>query len=130
MLVVLERAATQIFSSEGLRWPGIWIISGHRSPAEQARVNPSIENSLHTECPALAADLRVGNLPASTTPDFWPFLGTIWKSLGGKWGGDFATPDVNHFAVITVTASPIVREAPGRTRAIAPPPIGSIRLDR
>jgi len=53
----------------------------------------------------MAADLRVGDVAASSTPvELWQFLGQIWKSFGGKWGGDFATgfaggfrPDVNHF---------------------------------
>ena len=100
MLVALETRATQIFSAEGVRWPGIFIISGYRSPNLQAQVNPAASRSRHMFCPSLAADLRVGNLPASTTPtEFWAFLGTIWKTMGGRWGGDFRTPDVNHFDI-------------------------------
>lgn len=25
------------------------------------------------------------------------YAGAIWKALGGRWGGDFSTPDPNHF---------------------------------
>lgn len=59
----------------------------------------------------MAADLRVGDLPASLTPSFWDFLGTIWKAMGGRWGGDFRPePDPNHFEVLTVTAGPVVMD--------------------
>jgi len=66
-----------------------------------------VPDSLHVRCPSLAADLRVGDMPASTTPDFWRFLGPIWKAMGGRWGGDFQTPDPNHFAILTVGTAPI-----------------------
>lgn len=49
---------------------------------------------------SLAVDVRVGNQPASTTPvEFFAWLGTIWKRVtpGGRWGGDFTEPDVNHY---------------------------------
>ena len=99
----MDETAAAAFSAEGLRWPGIWIISGFRSPSEQARINPLAPRSKHTRCPAVAADLRVGNLPASTTPvDLWRFLGQIWKGLGGRWGGDFTPVDLNHFELITL----------------------------
>ena len=46
----------------------------------------------------MAADLRVGNAPASTTdPSVWAFLGTRWEAMGGRWGGRFDPPDWNHF---------------------------------
>jgi len=140
MLVALEARAAQVFSSQGLRWPGVWIISGHRSPRLQASVNPDAPDSLHVRCPAMAADLRVGNLAASTTPDFWPFLGTIWKAMGGRWGGDFKPkPDVNHFEALGITGlvtdfvtppfATLSLEAPGPRRpAIAPPSPGLPRL--
>lgn len=97
MLVALEARARDIFSAEGLRWPGVWIISGFRSATLQARVNPSAPRSLHTLCPAMAVDLRVGDLPASTTREFWPFLGTLWKAMGGRWFGDRDPAELNHF---------------------------------
>jgi len=103
MLVALEAQATSIFSAEGIRWPGIFIISGFRSAEKQAGVNPFAPRSGHTYCPAVAADLRVGNLPASTTPiEFWRFLGSLWKAQGGRWGGDFTEPDVNHFDILNL----------------------------
>ena len=98
LLIRLDGMAARDFSAQGFRWPGLWIISGYRSPQLQARVNPSVTKSLHTLCPSLAADLRVGDLPASiTTDEIWRFLGERWELLGGRWGGRFTPPDVNHF---------------------------------
>ena len=124
MLVALEDRATRIFSAEGLRWPGLYIISGHRSKRRQLAVNPSAPNSRHTLCPSMAADLRVGDLPASTTPDFWRFLGTLWKAMGGRWGGDFKPqPDPNHFEGITIPFTGEVNVRAGPRRALEPPPV-------
>lgn len=101
MLVDLDATATRHFSSKGLRWPGLFVISGYRTKAEQANINPFAPNSLHTRCPSLAADLRVGNVPASLTDrTIWWYLGSEWKKLGGRWGGSFEVEDVNHFDVI------------------------------
>lgn len=55
---------------------------------------------------ALAVDLRVGNQPASVTPvEIFGALGSLWKAIvpGGRWGGDFDPPDVNHFDMGTVS---------------------------
>ena len=106
--VALEVAARCALAPCGLRWPGIYVISGFRSSpveAELSRSSPVARRSLHMATrmgrPAsLAVDLRVGGQPASTTPvEVWAFLGSLWKSAvpGGRWGGDFAAPDVNHF---------------------------------
>lgn len=106
LLVEMERRAVALFSAEGVRliqWPGFVVISGHRSVALQARVNPDAPDSLHTRCPSLAVDLRVGDLPATATPpDVWAFAGGLWKTLGGRWGGDFSPPDLNHFDLLTL----------------------------
>lgn len=99
--MALEQRAAAAFSAEGLRWGGIWIISGYRSPAHQASVNPSNPNSRHSQCPSMAVDLRVANLPASGTPrELWGFLGQLWQSIGGRWGGSFPDPDLNHFEML------------------------------
>lgn len=59
---------------------------------------PPATASLHLRSPALAADLRVGNQPASLTPPtVWASLGSRWEQLGGRWGGRFTPPDYNHF---------------------------------
>jgi len=103
MVVALERVASRQFAAAGVRWPGLWIISGYRSPAHQARVNPAVPNSLHVRCPSLAVDLRVGQVAGMSTPEIWRFLGNVWRAMGGRWGGDFKdsqglpAPDVNHF---------------------------------
>lgn len=79
-------------------WPGLFIISGYREPSFQQRLNPTAPQSLHTRCPALAADLRIGNRPASMTPlEMWALLGGRWKLWGFRWGGDFDPIDPNHF---------------------------------
>jgi len=98
MLVRLDDQARRAFSAEGIRWPGLFIISGFRSLGLQIDINPLAPASLHTRCPALAVDLRVGDLPASLTPpEFWAFLGSRWETMGGRWGGRFTPPDPNHF---------------------------------
>ena len=79
-------------------WGGLWIISGYRSPSLQLVVNPQAPNSLHTLCPAQAADLRLGNEPASLTAFAeWNEVGLRWEFMGHRWGGRFSPPDLNHF---------------------------------
>jgi len=101
MLVDLDEWARRTFAAARFRWPGLFIISGYRSAGLQAELNPLAPASLHTRCPSLAADLRVGDVPASiTTPEFWAVLGQRWRQMGGRWGGDFLPPegpDYNHF---------------------------------
>jgi len=98
MLQNLDRWADGQFAAHGIRWPGIFIISGHRSRARQTEVNPDAPASLHTRCPSLAADLRVGNVQASVVGDsVWDWLGARWALMGGRWGGRFSRRDENHF---------------------------------
>lgn len=99
-LVLLERVAEERFTSAGTRWPGLWIISGQRSRADQARLNPLVKDSLHTRCPALAADLRVGSIPGLPSAELLQFAGGIWMALGFRWGGLFSDfPNPAHFDV-------------------------------
>jgi len=103
MLVRLNELAEREVSAQGFRWPGLFIISGYRSFGFQGELNPAAPNSLHTRCPSLAADLRVGDFPASVTPPaLWALLGRIWGTLGGRWGGTFAIPDLNHFDLLAL----------------------------
>jgi len=93
-LIALEELAARSMPD----WPGLRIISGHRTKTQQQDASPTQPASLHRCCPALAGDLRVGDVPASLTPfGVWSFLGGLWKQLGGSWGGDFPTADLNHF---------------------------------
>lgn len=102
MLVSTESKLQKIFSAEGLRWPGLTIISGYRSQDLQMQVNPANPDSNHTKCPAMAVDLRVGDVAASLTPPaLWGIVGQVWKAHGGRWGGDFPKPDNNHFELPT-----------------------------
>lgn len=92
----------------GVRWPGLYVISGYRSRPVESSLSPDSSpatRSLHMarrdgRPASLAVDLRVGNQPASVTPrEIWGALATGWKLVapGGRWGGEFTDPDVNHF---------------------------------
>jgi len=86
------------FPPKGFVGGGLFIISGHRSPALQIIVNPSAPRSLHTYCPSLAADLRLGNRgSALDEAQTWAWLGQRWEFMGHRWGGRFRPPDLNHF---------------------------------
>jgi len=93
MLVRLEDQATREF---GRYWPGLFVISGHRSEAHNRNVGGS-PNSLHLACPSLAADLRFGSISGRLPGDLeiWQILGGMWRLMGGRWGGSFDDP--NHF---------------------------------
>lgn len=98
MLQDLDRWAHSRFARVGLHWPGLTILSGHRTREEQAEVNPDVPDSLHRRCPALAVDLRVGAVPASEVGgSVWDWLGAQWELMGGRWGGRFSVRDENHF---------------------------------
>jgi len=101
LLVSLDLSAAEYLRCRGLGWPGIWIISGARDRPLAPALNPDEEpatESLHLTRPARAADLRVGNEPASLTdPSVWGFLGTLGERLGLRWGGRWDPPDWNHF---------------------------------
>jgi len=90
MLVSLEAWASRELARTGIRWAGIRILSGHRSAASQAVINPSAPASLHTRCPSLAVDLQVGGVPNLPSDSIWELLGGRWKLMGGRWGGDFS----------------------------------------
>lgn len=104
-LLDLDARASFTPALAGVRgWGGLYIISGFRPASLQTRINPLAPDSRHTECPALAADLRVGGVPASLTPEeTWEILGRIWKGMGtsNRWGGDFRSGEpgfgLNHF---------------------------------
>lgn len=99
-LVLLERRAQERFASRSLSWPGLWIISGQRSLADQARLNPNVKDSLHVRCPALAADLRVGSLAGFPRDALLDFAGGLWMAMGFRWGGLFRDfPNRAHFDI-------------------------------
>lgn len=94
---------------ERVRGPDIWIISGYRSPQLQASINPSVTNSCHSTCPAVAADLRLGSFSfGREEANLWAILGGWWVTHTlGRWGGTFSFPgsrpgdinvrEMNHF---------------------------------
>lgn len=97
-LVFLNEWMAQELPAQGIRWEGLYVISGYRSPAFQIVVNPDAPRSLHTYCPSLAADLRVADHPASITDAaLWAIIGQRWEFMGHRWGGRFRPPDLNHF---------------------------------
>jgi len=102
-LVETEAVAQGLFASQGLRWPGIYIISGHRTRSQQEEANPANPSSHHRCCPSLAVDLRVGDIPASVTPpQFFKFIADALAVHGIKWGGDvpdefLALLEQNHY---------------------------------
>jgi hypothetical protein len=92
-LVALNAWAVRTAAAEGIRWPGVYIISGYRTRTMQASLNPDSPNSRHTACPSLAADLRVGSVPTGTTGDaILDWLGAKWILMGFRWGGMFTNP--------------------------------------
>lgn len=102
-LVRLDRWASERISTARVGWPGLFIISGHRTTPLVPALSPdapAATQSLHLLCPSLAADLRVGNAPASFTPlELWTALGLQWERQGGRWGGRFEPSDPNHFDI-------------------------------
>jgi hypothetical protein len=83
----------------GMREEGIplMIISGRRNASVNREVGGA-EASLHLR--GLAFDVQVeGFRREELHPYFWEQLGAWWESLGGRWGGRFSLPDVNHFDV-------------------------------
>lgn len=54
------------------------------------------KNSEHKNCLAVDIDLYLDGKYLENTEDHRP-LGMIWKNLGGIWGGDFRSPDGNHY---------------------------------
>lgn len=45
----------------------------------------------------MAADLRLGNVPATLTdPSVWTYIGLEAERVGLRWGGRFDPPDWNH----------------------------------
>ncbi len=99
-LVRLEGLAEERFTAAGTRWPGLWIISGQRSRAHQASLNPAVKDSLHVRCPSLAVDLRVGGLAGHSPSALLSFAGSLWMALGFRWGGTFTDfPNPAHFDV-------------------------------
>ena len=99
-LVLLEGRAEERFASRSLSWPGLWIISGHRTQESQAGLNPTVKDSFHVRCPALAADLRVGPIPGFSRDALLDFAGGLWMAMGFRWGGTFSDfPNRAHFDI-------------------------------
>jgi len=90
MVQNLDRWADREIARTGLRWPGLYVISGQRTAAVQAQVNPDAPASLHTRCPSVAVDLRLGTVAGLPADSVWELLGGRWKLMGGRWGGDFS----------------------------------------
>lgn len=77
------------------------VTSGFRTAAQQAALTPAAglykaAKSRHTE--GRAFDLGISGYQwHQVPPEYFRWLGSIWKALGGRWGGDFSRPDPIHF---------------------------------
>jgi len=125
-LIALDGEVARGISAAGLRWPGLSVISGHRSRTLQDQLNPSAPNSKHVRSPSLAVDLRVGDQPASVTePTLWARIGRIWQAMGHRWGGVFRPPDLNHFDIDELAAQ---RQPSGALGMAAGVPCGCVSV--
>jgi len=72
------------------------IISGRREVAIADRYGQVAANSAHLQ--GLAFDVQVLGYRVDDLPwAWWLSMGEFWEALGGRWGGRFTMPDVNHF---------------------------------
>jgi hypothetical protein len=77
------------------------VTSGRRSQAQQEALVPAAGlykavNSRHVL--GRAFDLGFAGYRWQEVPwEYWEFLGRIWESAGGRWGGRFRKPDPIHF---------------------------------
>lgn len=77
------------------------VVSAVRTAAEQEALEPGpglykAKNSRHVQ--RRAFDLGFSGYTWREVPmEYWRWLGAVWKSLGGRWGGDFSRPDPVHF---------------------------------
>ncbi len=55
------------------------------------------KNSFHNKGLAIDLNLFKGGKYLTETSDH-EFLGIMWESLGGTWGGRFSSPDGNHYS--------------------------------
>jgi len=70
-------------------------ISGRRSAAANREVGGA-ERSLHLY--GHAFDVQVLGYRVDQIPLWWWLeLGRFWEAMGGRWGGRFSPPDLNHF---------------------------------
>jgi hypothetical protein len=80
-----------------LRLAGIpaMVISARRSSSVNQAVGGATR-SLHLY--GRAVDLQIAGYTRDQVPLWWwEALGQFWESMGGRWGGRFSPPDVNHF---------------------------------
>lgn len=96
MVLSLDAWASSEFEKVRIHYPGLWLISGQRSPRENVRAG-GVEGSRHKRCPATAVDLRFGSVEGVSSPAISGWLGAKWMLLGGRWGGTFSDPSPNHF---------------------------------
>ena len=81
------------------------IRSAYRTCAEQAeqyalgRTVPGTEITTHARgCQSWHVSGRAVDIDITSGPKDYAALGDFWKSLGGKWGGDFpGFPDTGHY---------------------------------
>jgi len=78
------------------------VVSAFRTAAEQAALTPGPGlykagvNSRHVQHRAFDLGFS-GYHWSEVPPEYWRWLGAVWVSLGGRWGGNFSKPDPVHF---------------------------------
>lgn len=71
------------------------VISARRDAALNKRVGGAVR-SMHLVGQAI--DVQVEGYRTDQIPfAWWERLGSFWEALGGRWGGRFDPPDLNHF---------------------------------
>lgn len=75
-------------------WPVI-VISSRRDPRRNADAGG---DAFSNHLDGMAFDVQLWPFLRDEVPlPYWEVLGRFWEALGGRWGGRFSTPDVNHF---------------------------------
>lgn len=94
---VLECAIYLINAYRAAGYPAI-VSSGVRTVQRQQELIASgvttATRSLHLT--GRAVDITFAGIPNAPW-DLYAAGGALWKQMGGRWGGDFSTPDPLHF---------------------------------
>jgi len=79
------------------------VVSAYRTAAEQASLTPGA--GLYKASPTASRHVQrrafdlgfSGYHWSEVPPEYFRWLGAVWKAAGGRWGGDFQRPDPVHF---------------------------------
>lgn len=81
--------------------------SGYRSPQDQLRLYNEYLDGTQRIKPASQSWHTVGRAVDINIPqNALPLAVSVWKYMGGRWGGDFSSPDPVHFDLPGPVAPP------------------------